>query len=100
MKNNTPKTLPKDTKFATINSNDEEDILLEILIANLIHNGTSFDKLMGFTEGIKDKKDREQMRVKATNIILDFIKLNPHFSDNLQRNDNAHEFLKSLGLNL
>jgi hypothetical protein len=73
------KTLTKHTKFATFDSGNEDDILLELLIVNLINNGASLNELMKPTELIENKKDREEMKTIITNIILDFINLNPEF---------------------
>lgn len=100
MKNNksTLKTLPKNTKFAKFNSENEDDVLLEFLIANLINNGTSFNELMKPTELIENKKDKKEMKTKITNIVLDFINLNPEYANLLNQNDEASEFLNSLGL--
>lgn len=100
MKNNIlkPKRLPKHIKFATFNSNNEDEILLEILIANLIRNGTSFNGLLKATDNIEKKKDREEMKTKITNITLDFINLNPEYAVILKQNNKAQEFLNILGL--
>ena len=100
MKNNNLKfkELPKDIKFSTHNSNNEDFIILEFFIANLIYNGASFNQLLEPAENIENKKDKEQMITETTNIVLDFIKLNPEFAEILERNNKAHEFLNSLGL--
>jgi hypothetical protein len=95
---NEPKNLPKDTKFSTFNSGNEDDMLLEILIANLIYNGKSFKSLIKIVDTLEKSKDREEMKAKITNIILDFIKLNPNFTEILNRNDEAENFLSFLGL--
>jgi hypothetical protein len=92
------KELPKNIKFATINSKKEDDIILEFYIAILIYNGTSFNQLLEPADDIENKKDKEQMITETTNIILDFIKLNPEFAEILERNNKANEFLNSLGL--
>jgi hypothetical protein len=47
---------------------------------------------------IENIKDKEEIKIKTTNIIIDFISLNPEYADALKRNDKAIEFLKSLGL--
>lgn len=100
MKNNKPnfKELPKDIKFATHNSNNEDFIILEFFIANLIHNGASFYQLLEPAEDIENKNDKEQLITETTNIILNFIKLNPEFAEILERNNKAHKFLNNLGL--
>lgn len=95
MKNNKlkAKKLPKDTKFAKFDSGNEDDILMEILIANLIHNGSSFRELIIASDLIENKKDREDMKTKITNIVLDFINLNPQYSSLLNDNYETSEFL-------
>jgi hypothetical protein len=94
------KELPKETKFATIDSGKEDDILMEIFIANLIHNGASFSMLMKPVELVESKKDKEELKTIITNITLDFIKLNPESTEVLKRNDNARVFLNNFGLDL
>lgn len=86
------KELPKDTKFATFNSETKEIILGEYLIATLIYNGESLDKILKSANEIKNKKEREDVKTIMSNIILDFIKLNPEFSEILEINNKAHEF--------
>lgn len=94
MKNNKPefKKLPKHIKFATHNSNNEDFIILEFFIANLIYNGASFYQLLEPAKDIENKKDKEQMITETTNVILDFIKLNPEFAEILERNNIVNEF--------
>jgi hypothetical protein len=75
------KELPKNIKFATFNSNNEDHIILELFIVNLIHNGSSFNQFLKPAEDIKNKKDKEQMIVVTTDIILDFITLNPEYAE-------------------
>ncbi|MFV5686636.1 hypothetical protein ACM55I_14460 [Flavobacterium sp. GB2R13] len=100
MKNNKSKTntLPKGTKFLKFNSENEADIRLEFLIANLIHEGASFNALTKPIDLMENKKDKEVMRTKITNITLDFINRNPKSAEVLRQNNKAHEFLNSLGL--
>lgn len=100
MKNNKPelKELPKGVKFATHDSNNIDFIILEYYIAILIYNGTSFEQLLESADDIENKQDKEQMITETTNIVLDFIKLNSEFAEILDRNNKAHEFLNSLGL--
>lgn len=102
MKNNKTefKELPKHIKFATHNSNNEDFIILEFFIANLIYNGASFNQLLEPAEDIENKKDKEQMITETTNIILDFIKLNPELSEVLEQNNKAHKFLNNLDLDI
>lgn len=99
MKNNksTTNSAPKDIKFATFYSENEDDILLEILIINLIHQGVTLNELIKPTDLIANKKDGEEMKTKITNTVLDFINLNPKYIYLLNQNDNASEFLNSLG---
>ena len=80
------------------NPNNEEDTTLEYLITHLIHQGVTFNELIKPTELIENKKDEIEMKTKITNIVLDFINLNPEYVYLLNQNDNAYEFLKSLGL--
>lgn len=85
------KELPKNIKFATYDKENEKDILLEFLIANLIHKGASFELLLSPIELIENKKE---MRTKITNITLHFISQNPKSAEVLKQNDRAHQFLK------
>ncbi|WP_366185357.1 hypothetical protein [Flavobacterium ovatum] len=98
MKNNKAnfKELPYNVKFATTNSNNEKDFITEVLIANLINNGISFNTFLEYADSIENKKIREESIENTTNIILDFISLNPEFAEILERNNKAHEFLNSL----
>lgn len=82
------------------NPNHEVDTTLEYLIINLIHQGVTFKELMKPTELIKNEKDREEMKNKITNIVLDFINQDYEYIDFLSQNDRTHEFLKNLGLEL
>lgn len=94
------KKLPQDIKFATTESEDENDFVMEMLIANLINNGESFNKLIRATEGINDEKDKKEMKEKITNITLDFIRLNPKFAILLKENDEVSRYLGFLGIDL
>ena len=96
--NTTLKELPKNIKFATHNTNNIDFIILEFFIANLIYNGTSFKQLLEPADHIENKKVKEQMITETTNIILDFIKLNPEFANILEKNNKVYEFLSSLEL--
>ena len=95
-----PKKLPKDTKFATFESENEDDILMELLIANLIYNGTSFSTLIRPIDQLKTEKDKKEMTDKITNITLDFLKLNPSFLPILKQNDEVTKFLNFFGLDI
>ncbi|MFY0602937.1 MAG: hypothetical protein JXQ93_03240 [Flavobacteriaceae bacterium] len=94
------KGLPEDVKFSTLNSENEDDILLEILIANLINNGSSFSSLMLPIKTLEKEKDKREMKEKITNIILDFLELNPQFVPILKKNDEVANFLQFFGLNI
>jgi hypothetical protein len=98
MKNNKPefKELPENVKFATHNSNNIDFIILEYYIAILIYNGNSFQQLLEPADDIEDKKDKEQMIAETTNIVLDFINLNPEFAKILDQNNKAPNFLDNL----
>lgn len=93
------KELPRDIKFATHNSKNEDYIIIEYFIAILIYNGSAFKQLLEPADDIKNKRDKEQMISETTNIILDFIKLNPEFAKILEQNNKAYELLNNLGLN-
>lgn len=82
------------------NSNNEVDKTLEYLIINLIDQGVTFDELMKPTELIENKKEREEMKNKITNIVLDFINQDTEYIDLLNQNNRAHKFLNNLGLDL
>lgn len=92
------KELPKDTKFATFNSDNEDIILGEYYIAILIYNGVSFNQLLESANEIEDKKEREDVKAIITNIVLDFINLNHGYIYLINDNYNASEFLNSLAL--
>ncbi|OXA98962.1 hypothetical protein B0A75_12915 [Flavobacterium oncorhynchi] len=93
------KELPRDTKFATLNSDNEDIILGEYLIATLIHNGTSFNQLLESANEIENKRERDDVKNIIINIVLDFINLNPKYIYLINDNDGASEFLNSIGLN-
>lgn len=80
------------------NPNSEADSTLEYLIINLIHQGVTFDELIKPTELIENEKDREEMKNKITNIVLDFINQDYEYIDLLNQNNRAHKFLNNLGL--
>jgi hypothetical protein len=82
------------------NPNNQTDTTLEYLIINLIHQGVTFDELMKPTELIENEIDREEMKNKITNIILDSINQDYEYIDLLNQNSRAHKFLNNLGLDL
>lgn len=80
------------------NPNNEVDTTLEYLIINLIHQGVTFDELIKPTELIENEKEREEMKNKITNIVLDFINQDYEYIDLLNQNNRADKFLNNLGL--
>ncbi|QZK91572.1 hypothetical protein K5V07_14105 [Flavobacterium sp. CHNK8] len=91
--NNTElKELPNNTKFTRFNSDNEDIILGEYLIALLINNGASFNELLESANEIEDKKERILVKKIMTDIIQNFINLNPEFAEILQQNDKAQTF--------
>ena len=94
MKNNNLnlKKLPKGIKFATINSYDEEDFILETIIAKLIYNGYSKDQIYKSLSNSENETDSEFIGIIAQDIIYNFIKLNPEFKEILEKNNKAHKF--------
>ncbi len=89
MKNNKPdfKELPEKVKFATHDSNNIDFIILEYYVAILIYNGYSFKQLLEPADDIENKEDKEQMITETTKIVLDFINLNPEFTEVLEQNN-------------
>lgn len=100
MKNNKSnlKKLPKGLKFSTINSCDEEDIILEKHIATLVYNGYSKDEIYKSFSNPENDTDSEFIGIIAQDMIYNFIKLNPKFKEILERNNKADKFLNSLDL--
>lgn len=82
------------------NFKNEKDKRLEYLIINLIHQGVTFSELIKPTDLIKNEKDREEMKNRITNIVLDFINQDNEYIDLLNQNNRAHKFLNNLGLDL
>lgn len=82
------------------NSNNQTDTTLEQLIISLIHQGVTFEELMKPTELIGNKKEREEMKNKITNIVLDFINDDYEYINLLNKNNRAHKFLNNLGLDI
>lgn len=90
------KELPKGIKFATINSYDEEDIILEKIIATLIYNGYSKNQIYkSLSTNPENAIDCEFIGIIAQEMICNFIELNPKFAEILERNNKANEFLNS-----
>lgn len=50
-------------------------------------NGASFDELIEHYKLMVEEKDKEQREIEITNLILEFIKLNPDFADKLKINN-------------
>ncbi len=91
--NNTKlKEIPKDTKFASFISDNEDIILGEYLIATLIYNGATFHQLLECANHIEVKKERENIKAIITEIVLNFINLNPKFDELLRQNETDDEF--------
>lgn len=82
------------------NPDNEVDTTLEYLIINLIHQGVTFSELIEPTELIKNEKEREEMKNKITNIVLDFINQDTEYIDLLYQNNRANKFLNNLGFDL
>ena len=55
-----------------------------------------YPKLAGMTGTAKTEE--EEFKTRVSNIILDFINLNPQFISILKQNDNVSEFLNLLGV--
>lgn len=92
MKNNKSnfKRLPKGVKFATINSYDSEDIILEKHIATLIYNGYSKNQIYKSLSNPKNDADIEFIGIVAQEMICNFIELNSKFAEILESNNKAH----------
>jgi hypothetical protein len=86
------KELPKDTKFATFNSDSEDIIQGEYIIAALIYNGASFNQLLDCANEIEEKKEREDVKAVIIKMVLDFINLNPKYVFLINDKDGASEF--------
>lgn len=91
-KNKKLKKIPKDTKFATFNSDNEDIFLGEYLIATLIYNGASFNELLEPVNEIENKRERDDVKNIITNIVVEFIQINPEFAEILDQNNTAHDF--------
>lgn len=94
MKNNDLefKELPQGVKFATHDSNNVDFIILEYYVAILIYNGYSLNQLLESANDIEDKNDKKQMIKETTDIVLDFINLNPEFAKILKQNNTMSNF--------
>lgn len=91
--NNTKlKELPKDTKFATFNSSDEDIILGEYLLAILIYNGQSLSEILEKANEIEDKKERKNVKQIIKEIVFNFININPVFAEILKQNNKKIDF--------
>lgn len=90
------KQLPKGLKFSTINSHDEEDIILEKHIATLIYNGYSKDEIYKSLSNSENKKDSQFIGIIAQEIMYNFIKLNIEFAEILEYNNGVHKINKIL----
>lgn len=86
------KELPKGIKFATTNSYDEEDIILEKIIATLIYNGYSKNQIYKSLTNPENEIDAQFIGVIVQEMIYNFIKLNPVFDELLEQNDKTSEF--------
>lgn len=82
MKNNKSnlKKLPKGVKFATINSYDSEDIILEKHIATLIYNGYSKNQIYKSLSNPENEEGTEFIGIVAQEMICNFIELNTEFA--------------------
>ncbi len=85
------KELPKDTKFATFNSDNEDIILGEYLIATLIYNGATINQLLESANKIKDKKERKDVKRIMTQMILNYVNINPEYIYFLKDNTGANK---------
>ncbi|UUW09781.1 hypothetical protein NLG42_03040 [Flavobacterium plurextorum] len=94
------KELPKDTKFATFDSNNEDIILGEYLIAKLLYNGFTLNQILEQANEIEDMREREDVKSIITHISLNFISLNPEYSYLINENYGKREFWNSLGINV
>lgn len=94
MKNKKPllRKLPETTKFATYDSDNEDIIEGEYIIATLIYNGTTFNQLLQATDEIEDDRERKDVKTEIIKIVLDFINLNPEYAMILEKNNKAHSF--------
>lgn len=81
------KELPKTVKFAHLNSENEDDFLLEFLIARLIHNGATMNILLRATDKIEDSNEKKEMENKIINTVVNFILLNPEYDEILMKNN-------------
>lgn len=91
LKNKKLNELPLNTKFATFNSNNEDIILAEYLLAILIYNEQSLSEILEAIDEIEDKKERENIKQIITNLVLNFINLNPEFAEILEQNHKLYE---------
>lgn len=71
-------------------------IFFETIIATLIYNGHSKDKIYKNLSNTENEIDSQFIGIIAQDAIDNFIKLNPEFEKILERNNKAYEFLQSL----
>lgn len=86
------KKLPKDTKFATFDSNNEDIILGEYLIAKLLYNGFTLNQILEQANEIEDMREREDVKSIITHISLNLISLNPEYSYLINENYGKRKF--------
>lgn len=98
MKNNNMETTIKlkNINLSQFSSDNEQNLTLEIVIAALIHSGSSIYELLEPIDSFNNKEDEEKMKTKINNIVIDFIALNPKYGDILRKNNANYEFLKTL----
>lgn len=85
------KQLPKGTKFSTINSYNENDIILEKYIATLIYNEYSKDEIYKSLSNPENEIDSQFIGIVVQDIINNFIKLNPEFAKILTQKNNFNK---------
>lgn len=93
------KELPKDIKFASFDSTNQDIILGEYLIATLLYNGKSLNQILESANEINNKKEKEDVKKLITNITMNLINLNPQFYEILKQNDRDHNLNLTLNLN-
>lgn len=93
--NNTElKKLPEHIKFSSYNSNNEDVILGEYLIALLLYNGASFQQILDTANVIEDIEEKTKVKIIMSDIIFDLIKLNHEFDEILKRNKSLPNYTK------
>lgn len=85
--NNTElRELPNNVKFSSYNSNNEDVILGEYLIALLIYNGASFEQILNIANEIEAPEEKTNVRITINNFIFELVKLNPELDKILKQN--------------